>query len=368
MNKISGSVEIYLDDHTITRPSAAVVARMNDCFREKWGTVLAPHQKGQELYPVIDEALNRIYALLETPEQIHFALTQGGFDAQLKFFVSFYLDEIRQTGKNHVLSSSIEEAPILLSLNRLEELDCVIKLLPVNEKGQIRLDALEESLKTKTSLLTFSWANRLTGVIQPVEEILQVCHAKGVKVHLNGSYMLSTVPWNEVDYLSFDGDKIGTPQGIGGLFQKKKPRESNQNVAALCGLAVALEETLLHSDLETVRLRDTFEAELKLAIPDCQILFQDAERLPHISAIAFPGVMAESLLYLLNRRGLFASIGGGETQKLSVQLKQCGIPDEICHSAISFALSRDTKEDDLAEALDVIVSSIRQLKTLSQCL
>jgi len=361
-------VEIYLDHHTIRRPSAAVVAHMNDCFCNKWGTALAPHQKGQELYPVIDDALKRVYALMEAPEQIHFVLTQGGFDAQFKFFVSFYFDEIRQTGKNHVLSSSIEEAPILLSLNRLEELDCVTKLLPVNEKGQLCLDALEEALKTKTSLLTLSWANRLTGVIQPVEEILKICHAKGVKVHLNGNHMLGSIPWSEIDYLSFDGDKIGTPQGIGGLFQKRLPRESNQNVAALCGLAVAIEETLLHSDLETVRLRDTFEAEIKLAIPDCQILFQDSERLPHISAIAFPGVMAESLLYLLNRQGLFASIGGGETQKLSVQLKQCGLSDEICHSAISFALSRDTKEDDLAEALDVIVSSVRKLKTLSQSL
>ena len=119
---------------------------------------------------------------------------------------------------------------------------------------------------------------------------------------------------------------------------------------------------------EIARLRDTFEAELRLAIPDCKILFQDAERLPHISAVAFPGVMAESLLYALHRRNVFASIGGGQFQKLSTQLKSCGMPDELSHSALSFALSHDTTEENLAEALDVIVSSVRKLKACSEAL
>ena len=243
MNKRNGSVEIYLDHHTITKPSATVLARMNDCFREKWGTVMAPHQKGQELFPMMDDALKRIDALLETPDSIDFILTQGGMDAQFKFFTSFYLDEIRPTCKNHLLTSSIEESPILLSLNRLEELDCVVKLLPVNEKGELCLDVLEEVLKTKTALVSLSWANRLTGVIQPIEQILQICHANGVKVHLNGNHVLGrlAIPWNDIDYLTFDGDKMGTPQGIGGLFQKRRFRETHQNVAALCGLAAAFE-------------------------------------------------------------------------------------------------------------------------------
>jgi cysteine desulfurase len=365
-------MQIYLDHHTISRPSTAVIERMNLYFREKWGTVLAPHQKGQELYPAIDEALKKIYALLGASDQTHFILTSGGLEAHFKFLLSFYLDEVRESGKNHFLTPCIEEAPILLSLSRIEELDCVAKLLPVNEKGQLKLDALEEALKTKTSLLTLSWANALTGVIQPIEAIVKLCHAKGVKVHLNGSHAIGKIGISledtQIDFFSFDGDKIHTPQGIGGLFQKKKPKESNQNVAALAGLSVALEEELHRDTIEIARLRDTFEAELQLAIPDCKILFQDAERLPHISAVAFPGVMAESLLYALHRRNVFASIGGGQFQKLSSQLKSCGMPDELCYSALSFALSHDTTEENLADALDVIVSSVRKLKACSEAL
>ncbi len=367
------SKEIYLDHHTISRPSSTVIERMNDFFREKWGTLSAPHQKGQELYADVDIALKKLYALLGASERSHFILTSGGAEAMFQLFMNFYLDEIRETGRSHILTSSIEEAPILLSLSRLEELGCITKLLPVDDKGRLKLD--DEAFKPKTALLSLSWANALTGVIQPVQEITTLCHAKGVKVHLNASAMVGKLPISfeelGVDFFSFDGDKIHTPQGIGGIFQKKKPHESSRRVAGLAALSLAVEEELGRLEqfaMEAARLRDTFEIELKYALPDTVILFQDADRLPHISCSAFPGVMAESLLYLLHRRKVFASLGGGQFQKLSSQLKSCRIPDELCHSAVSFAISHETTEDDLAEALDIIVSSVRKLATLSSCL
>jgi cysteine desulfurase len=367
--------EIYLDHHTISRPSPTVVERMNLYFREKWGTLSAPHQKGLELYGDVDAALKKLYTLLGASERSHFILTSGGQEATFQMLINFYLDEIRETGKNHLLTTAIEEAPILLTMSRLEELGSVTRLLPVDEKGCLKLEALEEAIKPKTYLLSLSWANALTGVIQPIQEITQRCHAKGVKVHLNASSMMGKLPISfdelEVDFLSFDGDKIHTPQGIGGLLQRTKPKQSSHHVAALSGLSLAIEEELNRLEqfaMETARLRDTFEAELKFALPDSKILFQDADRLPHVSAIAFPGVMAESLLYILHRRQVYASLGGGQYQKLSSQLKSCGVAQEFCHSALSFAISHETTEDDLAEALDVIVSSVRKLSTLSSCL
>ena len=115
------------------------------------------------------------------------------------------------------------------------------------------------------------------------------------------------------DFLTFDGDKIHTPQGIGGLFQNTKPHESSHHVAALSALSLAVEEEhqrILQFAMEAARLRDTFETELKHALPDSVILFQDADRLPHVSCIAFPGVMAEALLFNLHRRSLCKSRRG----------------------------------------------------------
>ncbi len=367
--------EIYLDHHTISRPSPAVIERMTEYFRHKWGTLSAPHQKGQELYEDVDAALKKLYHLLGASDRSHFVLTAGGSEAIFQLLINFYIDDIRETGRNHLLTSSIEEASILLSMSRLEEIGSMTRLLPVDEKGRLKLDALEEAIKPKTALLSISWANALTGVIQPLSEIVQICQAHGVKVHVNASSMVGKLPISfeelGVDFLSFDGDKIHTPQGIGGIFQRKKPRESSHHVAALSALSLAVEENLQRCEqfaMETARLRDMFEAEIKHALPDSVILFQEADRLPHISAIAFPGVMAEALLYILHRRQVYASLGGGQYQKLSSQLKSCGVSEELSHSALSFALSHETTEDDLAEALDIIVSSVRKLATLSEAL
>jgi cysteine desulfurase len=212
-------------------------------------------------------------------------------------------------------------------------------------------------------------------VIQPITDIIRICHSKGVKVHLNASAMVGKLPISfeelGVDFLTFDGDKIHTPQGIGGLFQKTKPHESSHHVAALSGLSLAVEEEFQRLEqfaMETARLRDTFEKELKHALPDTVILFQDADRLPHVSCVAFPGVMSEALLYHLHRRQVYASLGGGQFQKLSSQLKSCKVSEELAQSALSFAISHETTEDDLAEALDIIVSSVRKLSNLSAAL
>jgi cysteine desulfurase len=367
--------EIYLDHHTISRPSPVVIERMNHYFRDKWGTLSAPHQKGQELYEDVDAALKKLYSLLGASDRSHFVLTAGGTEAIFQMLINFYLDEIRETGRNHLLTTTIEEAPILLSMSRLEEIGCVTRLLPVDEKGLLKLSALEEALKPKTALLSISWANALTGVIQQVPEIVRLCHAKGVKVHVNASAMVGKLPVSfeelGVDFLTFEGDKIHTPQGIGGIFQQNKPHASSHHVAALSALSLAVEEELQRLEqfaMETARLRDMFEAELKHALPDSVILFQEGDRLPHISAVSFPGVMAESLLYILHRRQVYASLGGGQYQKLSSQLKSSGVSEELAQSAISFAISHETTEDDLAEALDVIVSSVRKLANLSAAL
>jgi cysteine desulfurase len=211
--------------------------------------------------------------------------------------------------------------------------------------------------------------------MQPIPEIVEICHAKGVKVHVNASHAIGTwgvslKEWN-VDYLTFDGDKIGTSQGIGALFSKESVKEGVMSAPALLELAGALKDVTGKQEsfaMESARLRGEFEQELVRMIPDCKIIGQDAQRVPHIFAASFTGLMNEALLYSLYRQNIEASIGGGQFQTLTTILKQCGHADETSLGAISFALSEGTTEDDLRTALEAIVIAVRKLKKMSVAL
>jgi cysteine desulfurase len=291
----------------------------------------------------------------------HFVVTQGGSEANFLLFLNFFLDEVKESGKNQFLVPAHEEFSILHPLQKMEELGCMVKVLPVDSHGHFVVDA-----KPKTSLLSFSWANPLTGVIQPVEEIVQYCKAHGIKVHLDASAVIGKIPFSfeelNVDFLTFDGDKIGTLPGIGGLIQRKVPSDHCVEPAHVSALSLAVQKTE-QAALEMARLRNALETELCYTLPDTHVLFQEENRLPNVSLLAFPGVMAEALLFALQRRGVFASIGGESCPLLSSQLS-----GGLRHSAISFSLSPETKEDDLAYAVNVIVSSVRELSTLSHAL
>lgn len=349
---------IHLDSHIIKKPLK----------EERWGLIDAAHRKGIEMYPAFAEALKTITTCMEG-EEYHFQVTPGGFFAMEHLLLNFYLEEVRHTGKNHFITSLIEEAPLLKSLDRMEMLGCGVKLLPVDLNGIIDIQVLEEAIRPKTSLLSFSAVCALTGVMQPVPEIIALCQAKGVKVHINASHAIGT--WGvslkewDADYLTFDGDKIGTTQGVGGVFSKEPLKEGMQNIFPLAEAVKTVTDQQASFAMETARLRAEFEAELTRAIPDCQIIGQDVARVPHIFAVSFPGLMSEALLHALYRQNIEASIGGGQFQTLYSILKQSGHPEEIAFGAISFCI---TPEEDLAYALDKLVTSVRKLKKMSAAL
>jgi cysteine desulfurase len=349
---------IHLDSHVIKRPMKGGV----------WGLLDAPHRKGIELYPAVDEALKVVMECLEG-DGYQFQVTPGGFFAMQYLLMHFYLEEVRQTGKNHFISIVTEEAPILKALDRMDRMGCGVKLVPVDANGTIDLKILEESIRSKTALVSISAVCAMTGVMQPISEIVALCHSKGVKVHVNASHAIGTwgvslKEWN-VDYLSFDGDKIGAPQGSGGLFSKESIKESMFGVIPLAEALKEITTKQASFAMETARLRAEFEEELLRAIPDCQIIGKERDRVPHIFAVSFPGLMNEALLHALYRNSVEASIGGGQFQTLTTILKQCGYSDEVAAGAISFALG---EEGDLARALDIIVTSVRKLKKMSVAL
>jgi cysteine desulfurase len=370
----------YLDHHTATRPLPSVIQAMLPFLNEHWGSTTAPHQMGQELFPALKKATESILDQVGANQEDRFYFFSSNVEAISHLFLGHYFDHIRHTGKNHILTTNIEEAAALMSLKRLEEVGCAGKILSVNAQGQLTKERLEEALKPRTSLVSLSWANGLTGVIHPIADLAAACHAKDVRIHVDASYVIGKLYFRledlPIDFLTFDGSFIHAPKGTAGLIVKEKtlfspPLSSMAGVpvGGIVALAQALEEgavMLDHMCLETARLRDKLETGILRGFPEAKVLFQQVERLPNCTAIAFPGVVSDALLYLLHRRGVYASLGGGQSQKLSHILIASGVDETLSLCALSFSLSVETTEEEVDYAIKTIVECAQKLKDMSK--
>lgn len=381
------SQKIYLDNSATTRPSEKTISKMLPFFVEKWGIPSSPHQMGQELYPALESALRSIYTLMDAKETAGFVFTSSGAEAVNHVFQSVYHDVTRLTGKNQFVTGSNEEAPALMAIGRLEEWTCVGKMAKVNKSGKIEASAIEDLLTPRTALVSISWANGLTGVINPIADISTICQERGVLLHVDATHILGKLFFQLDDigpsFMTFNGDNLHAPKGTGGLYTKEGvkcssfilggmdqggKRAGSVNVPAFIGLGEAAREALDARDLlctETARLRNLFESEISARIKDTTIFFHDQERLPNVSAIAFSGIANEALLYALNRKGVYASIGGGNFQQIGLLLTASGVEESLAHSALSFSLSRETTEDDVMRAVDIICECVNKLRKMS---
>jgi cysteine desulfurase len=368
--------KVYLDHHTASRPHMAAIDAMLKLMRYHWGSSAAPHQMGQELVPYLSKSYEAILEVLGAKEGDPFCFFHSGSEAINHLYLSHYLEHVRGSGKTHLLTTSVEEASVLMSLKILEELGCHRKILEVSSQGQLTPSVLEAAINPRTSLLSLSWANGLTGVIHPIADLAEICKAKGIRLHVDASYIIGKLYFRfedyPIDYLTFDGSLLHSPQGTGGLLMKEKLGRSSVvgvSVGGMAALSVALEENVRlfdHLSLETARLRAKFEKQIQELIPDSVVLFQTAERLPNCSAIAFPGVESDALLFLLNRKGIYASLGGGRYQKLSHLLMASNVDETLAQCALSFSLSYETTEEEVDVAVETIVACVKKLKLLSQ--
>lgn len=355
---------------------------------DRWGHPSQPHQMGQELYPAMQESYKAIYALLGAKESAGIVFTSSGAEAVNQIFLSTYLDVSQSSGKNQFITSNVDEAPALMSIGRLEHMGCVGKMVHASKEGVITLEALGDAISPRTALVSLSWANGLTGVVQPVAEISTLCQQRGIALHLDATHVLGKLFYDldeiKPTFLSFNGAQLHAPKGTGVLYIKEGikcspfivggieqggKRAGSFDVASLVALGQASLETLETRDLlctEVARLRDKLETHIQEGFPEAQILLKDVhERLPHCTAIAFPGIANEALLYALNRKGVFASIGGGCFQQLALILAASGVPDTLAHTAVSFSLSRETTEDEIDRASEIICEAAKRLRKLS---
>lgn len=330
------------------------------------------------------EAYTALYALVGAKTTDHFLFTSSGDEAINHVAFAAYIDIARKTGKNHFVTSSLGEAAAILAFHRLQELGCTVDMAHASPDGCMTVEMLREAITPRTALLSLPSACALTGVIQPLDDIATLCQERGIMLHVDATHTLASIPFSfedsGIDILTFDGAPLHAPRGTGGLFwrhgislsplilgfsEQSALRGGSIFSPLLGSLGSAAQEIVATRDflsLEMARLRDLLEEEIAARIRAAHPLFREQNRLPHITTINFTKVFGEALLYLLTHRGLTASIGGGRFQRLTELLKKA---THTCPTAISFALSRYTTQEEIERASTLIEQCYQTLERTS---
>lgn len=358
--------DIYLNSNLIAPCRSAVEAMKNGLERVDFD---------------LNPRLQMIYDLVGAEMEDSFVFTSSGAEAIHQVHWTAFVEYARKKGKCHFITTPFEDATMLKSLKRLEDFGCFVKIVPLTSSGEVDLEQLEKMLSVKTALVSLSLASFLSGVIQPIEQIANRVRAKGVLLHIDVSSSLGKIekPFQYADYLTFSGVQIHACPGTGALFAKKGVsiiplicggaqqnglRGGEWNGPAFLSLSAAASQAELSMDLmnlEVARLRDRLES-IFCAKP----LFQDSFRLPNVALLSFPNVHQEALLFMLEKKGVFPSIGGDLSPHLHRYLIGCGVSEEIAETALSFYLSRFTTDADIEMVCKVIEESVLSLQLLSQ--
>lgn len=348
------SQPIYLDNGRITRPSDHCIAQMQPVFKRHWHALEAPYLMGKEPESTLKRVRSDLYAFMGAHEKDRFQFCSSGQKGQFQIFHAFYVDYVMEQGKNYL----IVDKESALS-HRFDEMGLCTHVLPKNEKGQITRETLETMITPKTGLVSLSWADGDTGVIHPIWELGELCREKGILFHVDASHVLGKLYFKfsemPIDFLSFEGTLIHGPRGSGGVFIRRGIEygaiDEELNLPTFVGLGIAikeLSESFDHFCMETVRLRDKFEEGVHLALPEAKIYYIDVERLPNTSVIDFPGVTNELLAFHLQERGIYVSFD---------RSKKC---------TLTFSLSRYTTEEELDQAIGMVVDAAQKCRTFSK--
>lgn len=376
---------LYFDFQTASFPTDGVLRAQAPFGTERYGTILAAHDFGQSLHGDLTCAKFHLRALLQLEEEDAVLLTSSGADAVNQVVFGVYLTESRKLGKNHYLVGQNDEAAAILSIERLEEFDCYHDLLRIDSRGQICHKTLAESITPRTALVSVTGANGLTGVVQPLREIAEICRNEGVLLHVDVTHALASRESDVAhcaDFITFHGEQLHGPKGTAGLIVRRgldlaplivngqeSACRSQIDPGALVGLGQAAKETLERRpqiNTQVARVRYLFEREINRLCPTIQPLMSEQERVPNISVLAFPGVSSEFMAYSLNSRRLYASFGGGHFQQIHYLLSAMGIDSALAQSALSFSFSHLTSLSTALEGAQVIFETYSKVRKLSE--
>ena len=372
-------MRIYADNAATTKMCRAAIDAMLPCMEEDFGNPSSLYSLGQRAKELLEGARGEIAGIINaSPREITF--TSGGSEADNQAIRSAAALG-KKKGKTHIISTAFEHHAVLHTLKALGEEGFDVTLLDVHEDGLVRVEELEAAIRPETCLVTIMYANNEIGTIQPIREIGAICKKHGVLFHTDAVQAVGHVPIDvvadNIDMLSSSGHKYHGPKGIGFLYARKGIRLTNlieggaqergkragtENVAAVVGMAAALKEAAAHLEENAAHmtaLRDRLIAGLK-EIPHSALNGDPVQRLPSNVNFCFEGIEGESLLLLLDDRGICASSGSACTSGSldpSHVLLAIGRVHDVAHGSLRLSLGEDATEEEV----DYMIQNVKEV-------
>ena len=378
---------VYADNAATTSVSKAALDAMLPYLTENYGNPSSLYRFARVVTDAVAEARATVAACIGAdPKEIIF--TSGGSEADNQAIMSAARLGAKKD-KKHIISTTFEHHAVLHTLKRLEKDGFEITLLDVHEDGIVRLDELKAAIREDTALVTIMFANNEIGTVQPITEIGAICREKGVYFHTDAVQVAGHMPIDvnsmNIDMLSISGHKFHAPKGIGALYVKKGvplfnlieggaqergKRAGTENVAGIVAMAAALKESVDNMEENTKKItamRDYLFAELS-KIPHSKINGSLEHHVPGTVNMCFEGIEGESLLLLLDNKGICASSGSACTSGSldpSHVLLSIGLPHEIAHGSLRLSIGEYNTMEEMEYIVENVPKVVARLRDMS---
>ena len=380
-------MRVYADNAATTCMSQVAIDAMIPMFREVYGNPSSLHSMGQQAKEVLEECRAKVAAAIGCePREIYF--TSGGSEADNQAILSAARNGARK-GKKHIISTAFEHHAVLHVLQKLEREGYEVTYLDVKCNHNITAQQVKDALREDTCLVTVMYANNEIGSVLPIAEIGAICKEANVPFHTDAvqavGHVAIDVKAQNIDMLSLSAHKFHGPKGVGALYcrrglmlhnlidggaQERGKRAGTENLAAICGMTAALEDAIAHLEENTVKvsaLRDKLIAGLS-QIPHSALNGDANNRLPNNVSFCFEGIEGESLLLLLDMKGVQASSGSACTSGSldpSHVLRAIGRVHDVAHGSLRLSLSEYNTEEEIDHILTVVPQVVSYLRTIS---
>ena len=377
---------IYLDNAATTKVADSVVDAMLPYFKEYYGNASSIYQLGAKSKEALDESREYIAGTLGAKtNEIYF--TAGGSESD-NWAIKATADAYAQKGK-HIITSAIEHHAVLHTCEYLEKHGYEVTYVGVDENGVIKLDELKAAIRPDTILISVMFANNEIGTIQPIKEIGEIAKEHDILFHTDAVQAYAQVPINvdemHIDMLSASGHKLNGPKGIGFLYirkgikirsfvhggqQERGRRAGTENIPGIVGLVVAAKRSfsMLEEKMKKeIELRDYLISRIEAEIPYCRLNGDRKKRLPNNVNFSFQFIEGESMLILLDSKGIAASSGSACTSGSldpSHVLLAIGLPHEIAHGSLRLTLSEENTKEEMDYVVEQLAAILERLRSM----
>ena len=378
---------IYADNAATTSVSPAVLDAMLPFYKEFYGNPSSLYSIGNAAKKPLEDARATVAKCLGAlPNEIYF--TSGGSESD-NWAIKGAAHKMLKQGKNHIITTKFEHHAVLHTCAALEKEGFTVTYLDVHENGIVVPEELEAAITEKTALVTVMYANNEIGTIQPIAEIGAICKKHGVLFHTDAVQAVGNVHIDvkeqNIDMLSLSGHKLHAPKGVGALYirrglvlpnlidggaQERNRRAGTENVAGIVGLAKAMEiahETMDEKNAKLRRMQDKLSTEI-LKIDRSRLNGDREKRLPGNISFCFEGIEGESLLLMLDMKGVCASSGSACTSGSldpSHVLLAIGLKHEVAHGSLRLSYSDTNEESDVDYIIEILPQIVERLRAMS---